>query len=182
MYVTYLTTYLGDKLPRFYIGSTTAQRFATGYHGSVRSQKWGALWKEELEKNPHLFTSVKIFDHATRNEALIEEENLQRFFDAVRSPDFVNMAYARGGFINPGTEGYTQEVRARMRAAKLGKKQSSEHVAKRVAKQIGTKRTPEQIENIRRGALNRKHQPSPSLETREKLRKAITEAWKKRKA
>ena len=84
MFVTYLTTYLGDKLPRFYIGST-------------------------------------------------------------------------------------------------GKKQSPEHVAKCVAARTGQKRTPEQIENIRRGALNRKHQPMPTDEHCEKLRQASLNAWKKRK-
>jgi hypothetical protein len=42
MFVTYLTEYLGNKILPFYIGSTSAERLASGYRGSVRSQKWGA--------------------------------------------------------------------------------------------------------------------------------------------
>jgi hypothetical protein len=49
MFVTYLTEYSGNKLPPFYIGSTSATRLATGYHGSVRSEKWAASRKKTMQ-------------------------------------------------------------------------------------------------------------------------------------
>lgn len=112
MYVVYLTTYSGDKFPSFYIGSSTLERVESGYHGSVRSQKYRALWEGELKDNPHLFQTAIVSIHENRNESLIAEEALQRFHNAVKSPCYVNMAYARGGFINPGK--WSDETRAKM--------------------------------------------------------------------
>ena len=55
MYCVYLTTYKGNKLPPFYIGSTQVVQVERGYHGSVRSKKYEMMWKSELINNPHLF-------------------------------------------------------------------------------------------------------------------------------
>jgi len=181
MYVTYLTTYSGDKLPPFYIGSSTKERVENGYHGSVRSQKYRALWESELENNPQLFTTVILSEHKTRNESLDAEVALQKLHDAVKSPLYINMAYARGGFFNPGTEAYTPEVRAKMRAAKLGKKQTPEHAAKAAAGRIGRKNTPEQKERMRQAALTRKKAPPVSEETRQKQSESARKAWQSRK-
>jgi hypothetical protein len=148
MFVTYLTVYSGDKLPAFYIGSTTAERIASGYHGSVRSSVYRDVWASELKEHPELFETRVLTKHETRNESLDEEERIQKLFDVVRSSLFVNKAYARGGFINPGS--FSDEVRAVMsrkakargmseavmaagRAARTGMKDSEEVKTRRNA-------------------------------------------------
>lgn len=147
MFVTYMTTYSGDKFPPLYIGSTTAKRIASGYHGSARSKKYRATWESELKSAKHLFDTFVLSEHSTADEALKAEDDLQHLFNAVRSPTFVNMAYARKGFINPGS--FSDEVRSVMSikakargmkkaqaagtAARTGMKDSEETKAKRNA-------------------------------------------------
>lgn len=101
MFVTYLTIYSGEKLPPFYIGSTYKDRLGKGYHGSVKSKKYQSIWENEIKSNPHLFETRILSSHADREDALKKEEEIQKLFDVVRSPLFINMAYARGGFIKP---------------------------------------------------------------------------------
>lgn len=48
----------------------------------------------------------------------------------------------------------TPEAHAKMSASQRGKKQSSEHVAKRVTKQLGQKRSPDQRNKMRAGRFN----------------------------
>ena len=181
MYVTYLTTYSDDKLPRFYIGSSTKTRVENGYHGSVRSQKYRALWESELTAHPELFSTAILSEHDSRDESLEAEEAFQMLHNAVKSPDYINMAYARGGFINSGPEAYTPEVKAKMRAAKLGKKLSVEHIANVIAANTGRKNTPEQKERMRQAALTRKKAPPVSDETRKKLSESTRKVWESRK-
>jgi hypothetical protein len=52
IYCTYLTIYSGNKLPPFYIGSTSVNRISNGYHGSVSSKRYKSIWLEELKTNP----------------------------------------------------------------------------------------------------------------------------------
>lgn len=115
MFVTYLTVYSGEKLPPFYIGSTTEERLAKGYHGSIRSVKYRAIWEQEIIDHPELFETRILTSHDAREDSLIKEEEIQKMFDAVKSPLFTNMAYARGGFINPGS--FSDETRAKMSAS-----------------------------------------------------------------
>lgn len=175
-----MTIYHGDKLPPLYVGSTTSERLSSGYHGSVRSQEFGATWKHELESRPNLFETHEISKHATRQEALDEEETLQRLFDAVKSDAFINMAYARGGFINKGY--WTEEERAKMRKPHKISEDGKKRQLERAARNIGRKNTPETIEKMRLAALNRKKAPPVTAETRAKLSASITAAHAKRKA
>lgn len=46
-YCVYVTTYLGKKLPPFYIGSTSVDNLKNGYKGSVMSKKYKNIWKGE---------------------------------------------------------------------------------------------------------------------------------------
>lgn len=97
MFCVYMTIYLGDKMPNYYIGSTTLSRHQSGkYFGSVCSAKWGKIWKAELRENFHLFRTFLIPDTVvdTHKEALVFEEIYQRLFDVVNNPDFINQAYA----------------------------------------------------------------------------------------
>lgn len=99
LFCVYLTTYLGSKLPPFYIGSTSYSSILNGYRGTVTSKKYKTIWKNELIKNPHLFKTRVISFHENRTLAYEKEELLQRKLNVVRSSMYVNMAYANKRFI-----------------------------------------------------------------------------------
>lgn len=93
-FVVYITTYTGDKLPTYYIGSTYYEKIKKGYHGSVCSKKWKDTYEEELRNNPHKFKTEIIEFCNTRKEALERELYHQKKNMVVESPDFFNESYA----------------------------------------------------------------------------------------
>ena len=89
-YVTYLTTYRGNKMPPFYIGSTNEKKISEGYNGTVSSRKYKDIWEFERANNPHLFETVIITRHKTRNEALEKETNFLYYLDARNNKLYIN--------------------------------------------------------------------------------------------
>jgi hypothetical protein len=69
MYCVYLTIYKGNKLPPFYIGSTSIEKIYKNYKGSVESKKYGKIWKNEIKNCSDLFCVKIISVHNTREEA-----------------------------------------------------------------------------------------------------------------
>jgi hypothetical protein len=98
IYVIYLTEYLGGKLPRWYIGSTSKDNIKNNYHGSPRSKQWMKLFKEEEVKNPHLFRTEIIYECYNREAAIDIERKFQVLANAVKRDDYINKAYAGGSF------------------------------------------------------------------------------------
>ncbi len=94
IYCTYLTIYSGNKLPPFYIGSSTVQRVESGYRGSVVSKKYKSIWKNELKENPDLFKTKIISLHETVEESRAKELKFQRELNVVESTLYINQAYA----------------------------------------------------------------------------------------
>lgn len=94
MYAVYLTVYYGEKLPPFYIGSSSIEKIEKGYCGSVRSKKYKEIFREELKNNKHLFDVIVISTHQSRAEAIDIELKLQKDFNVVKSDKFFNEAYA----------------------------------------------------------------------------------------
>ena len=94
IYCTYVTFYSGNKLPPFYIGSTSTKKIADGYHGSIRSMKWRLIYESELKNNPQSFSSEIINIFTDRHEALANELELQKSNNVVKSPWFFNESYA----------------------------------------------------------------------------------------
>ena len=103
-YCVYIIHYSGDVLPpknnssitpSNYIGSTSVDKIHNGYKGSVQSKKYKSIWHSELKNNQHLFSVEIISYHDTRPEATHKELQLQRIFNAVTNPLFVNMSYAQ---------------------------------------------------------------------------------------
>jgi len=94
-FVVYLTIYSGNKLPKYYIGSTNKLKIDSGkYFGSVTSIRYGKIFKHELKNNKELF-DVKILSyHETRKEALEEELRLQKENNVVKSNKYFNESYA----------------------------------------------------------------------------------------
>ena len=94
IYCTYITFYRGNKLPPFYIGSTSVAKIANGYHGSVKSERYRIIWETELRENASLFETKIISLHSDRNEAFKKEEKLQRHLSVIKNSLYVNRAYA----------------------------------------------------------------------------------------
>lgn len=98
MYAVYRTTYVGTKMPKFYIGSSSLSKIQNGYRGSVRSKKYREVWKEELRTNPQLFSIEILSIHEDRYEALVEEKRIQEEIDVIKRPDYINRGVSLGIF------------------------------------------------------------------------------------
>lgn len=95
MYCVYLTIYLGNKMPPFYIGSSSIEKLTNGYHGSVSSKKWKDIWDQELKSNPHLFKTKIVCSHNTRQEAFCKEYKLQKALNIMKKSEmYINMSVA----------------------------------------------------------------------------------------
>ena len=159
IYCTYLTVYTGNKLPPFYIGSTSVDNISKGYRGSVDSKKYKSIWKQELKDHPDLFKTIILTKHETRQEAQDKEIIFHEALSVARNPLYINMAHANGKFFNVGPKSpetiakmtgqkRTPETQAKMSATKTGKKRepfSPETKAKLSAAQTGKKQSPEHI-------------------------------------
>lgn len=122
-YCVYLTTYLGNKLPMFYIGSSSVAKLENGYRGTVLSKKFKAVWKAELKENPHLFKTQIIVKTFSRKFALQKEKNLQMLVGIPRNPMYINRAVASpNGYFGQETKGIklTAETKKKMSASQLG--------------------------------------------------------------
>lgn len=93
-YIAYLTIYSGDKLPPFYIGSTSLDKHLEGYNGTVLSKKYKAIYQKEQHEHRELFDSIVINEFDTREEATDCERYYQKQMNVVRSKLFFNMAIA----------------------------------------------------------------------------------------
>lgn len=98
MYCVYLTIYTGNKLPPFYIGSTSTQRINKGYRGSVSSVDYKKVFNNELKASPELFL-IKIIKYCdTRKHALIEERKIQSSLNVINNPLYMNRCYAHHNY------------------------------------------------------------------------------------
>lgn len=104
IYIVYHITYYGNKLPSKdnsntfpsnYIGSTSKNQIESGYMGSVASKQYKSIWKQELKDHPDLFHLEIISYHDTRSDATWKELQIQKVFNVVKNPLFVNLSLAR---------------------------------------------------------------------------------------
>jgi hypothetical protein len=142
-FCVYLTIYSGNALPEkiknnyspmFYIGSSSIDKVAAGYTGSVSSKKYKDIWKYENKHNPQLFKTLIIETFINRKEAFEYELQLQLYFNVVKNPLFVNLALAQKngchGNIsdNPWNKGVprTTEDKLKISIGNKGKKRTKE--------------------------------------------------------
>ena len=106
-FCVYETIYLGDKLPTYYIGSSTVKKVKEcSYHGSVKSKKYKTIWLAELRENSHLFITKILSLHETKNEVQNEELRIQKQYDVVNHSNFINQSLAKpNGFFGSDTSG-----------------------------------------------------------------------------
>jgi hypothetical protein len=157
IYCTYLTVYTGNKLPPFYIGSTSIDNINKGYRGSVSSKNYKSIWKQELSDHPDLFKTIILTRHETREEALEREVVFHEAFSVARNPMYINMAHANGKFFTSGP--LAPEHKAKIGAAHAGQKRSPETKAKIGAGNTGKKQSPETIAKISAAKTGKKHTP-----------------------
>jgi len=94
-FVVYLTIYFGDKLPKYYIGSTSKKKIESGkYFGTVRSKRYRKIFENELKYNINSFSVQILSYHETRKEALEEELRLHKKNNVVKSDEYFNESYA----------------------------------------------------------------------------------------
>lgn len=98
-YVVYMVTYSGQKLPKYYIGSTSEEKVNKGYLGSVRSKRWREIFESEVKSNREMFKLEILSFHTTREDALSEELRIQKELNVVKSDEFFNESFAsKNGF------------------------------------------------------------------------------------
>lgn len=129
IYCTYITFYRGNKLPPFYIGSTTVEKINNGYHGTVTSKEYKNIWKSELKENLHLFKTKIISIHDNRVSALDKEFRLQKQLKVVKSSMYINKSLAsKNGFFGMSV---TKEKHHSYGGTEWNEKRKIEHGIKR---------------------------------------------------
>lgn len=122
MYCVYLTTYSGDKLPPYYIGSTSVEKISSGYKGSVSSTEFKQIWDDEIRNHPERFHVEIISEHSTRKSALIAELDYQIKCDVVKSNEYVNKSLAQpDGFFGMDVSGSKNPMYGRNRTGEKHK-------------------------------------------------------------
>lgn len=127
-YCVYLTFYRGNRLPPFYIGSTSMRKIQNGYRGSVESNAFKSEWKMELYQNPHLFETIIISQHETREDAFSSESDLQMKLESAASDLFINRAIASRSFFFGGN--HSSESKLKISKAMKGRQKSQTHCSK----------------------------------------------------
>jgi hypothetical protein len=94
-YCVYLTVYKGNKLPPFYIGSTSIKRIQSGYKGSVKSKMYSEIFTKEIQLHPHLFKTMIIASYFSRKKAQYKEKKLHEKLNVVKSDMYINMSIAK---------------------------------------------------------------------------------------
>ena len=143
-YCVYHTTYSGTLLPPNYIGSSSVYKVLNkNYRGSVLSKKYKAIWLSEIKLHPELFLTVIVSFHDTRSNATWKELQLQRIFNVVKNPLFVNQAYASiNGYFGIDTWTIRSDKEKKEIAQKISnnyKNKTTEEMASSIQKQLDTK-------------------------------------------
>lgn len=170
IYCTYITIYYGNKLPPFYIGSSTVSRINKGYRGSVASKEYKAIWKHETKTNKHLFKTVILTTHETSKEAVLKERFFHDALDVVHNPLYTNKGLAMPN----GFETRDQRGKNNHMYGKTGKRHH----------RFGVKHTEESLQKMRDATTGENHHlygKTRSEETKEKIRNAHLEMGKTRR-
>lgn len=171
MYCVYITTYNGDILPRFYVGSSSIKKVNNGYRGSVSSIKWKNIWKSELIENPNLFTTEIISVHSTRKEALDAELLFQIDANVVSSEQWINMSFARtNGFFGMDVSGENNPMYGSIRKGEI------HNGGKNIAKSLRKFFDSDQSDNHRKCSSDRMKSNNPT--TNSEILIKIKNIWK----
>ena len=146
IYCVYLTIYRGNKLPPFYIGSTSISKIQKGYKGSVSSKQYKNLWDFEIKNNQHLFKTKIVSYHKTRQEALEKEFILHTKLNVVKNILYINKSTAKkNGFFGMDVSGKNNPMYGKSRndssiRMKTNNPMFDKEIAKKVAESKKLKR------------------------------------------
>lgn len=188
-FCVYLTVYKGNKLPPFYIGSTSIKKILKGYKGSVSSKRYKSIWRQEVTNNPQLFKVNVIKTFLTRDDAYNHEKKLQILLRVIYNPLYINLSISRilptgYGRLNPfyGKK-HKQSSKKAMVANRrdyigednpfYGKNHSTEtkqRIGKKSARQKHTQAKKKYWSETRRGPRNGFYQKTHSEETKQRWR------------
>ena len=126
IYCTYFTFYSGNKLPPFYIGSSSVDKVNKGYHGSVVSRKYQSIWKQELHDHPSLFKTQITSEHLTRPEALLKERKFHVALGVQNSSMYINQSIAMTTYYSTLGSKHSAETKKKLSEAWKGRKHSAE--------------------------------------------------------
>ena len=93
-FCVYLTIYSGNKLPPFYIGSSSIDAVKNGYRGSVGSKKYTELWRYEIENHPELFKCKLVYKCRNRKEAYEKEKEWLKKLSCGKNLLYINQTRA----------------------------------------------------------------------------------------
>jgi hypothetical protein len=177
-YVTYLVTYIGDKLPKFYIGSTSEEKVLSGkYFGSISSKKYKELFLNEKRDNIHLFKIEILSYHDTREEAIKEELRRQIELDVIKSLDYMNESLARvNGFFGRDTSGENHP-----QYGKTLSEETKNKISNTLTGRIEPEETRKKKSESKIGEKNSFYGKKHSVDTKNKISetKKGTESWNK---
>ncbi len=141
-YCVYLTIYRGNKnkMPPFYIGSSSVDKINTGYHGSVSSKMWKEIWESEIKDNPHLFESKIICTYNTRQEATDKEYKFHKYLNVVKNPLYINQAMAKkNGHFGRNVSGELHPMFGKRQSVVSRAKSSKSHTGKTLSEETKKK-------------------------------------------
>lgn len=188
-HIVYLTYYKGDKLPKWYIGSSSEEKIKNGYNGSIKSKKFKDIYKSEQTNNKHLFKTRILSCHCTRKEALTEELRLQQLHKVVKNELYMNESYATiNGFFGRDVAGsnnpmygkiVSKETKLKIGATNKNKKWSEEQKSNQSERLKGRIFSDAHKEKLRISNIGRKHSEETKLKiSKINKGKTITEEHK----
>lgn len=122
MYCVYLTTYSGNKLPPYYIGSTSIKKIENGYKGSVSSLEFKQIWHDEIFAHPEFFQVKILSEHSTRKQAILAELDYQIQYNVVKGNEYINKSLAQpDGFFGMDVSGTNNPMYGRNRTGEKHK-------------------------------------------------------------
>lgn len=174
-YCVYLTCYLGNKLPPFYIGSTTITKIESGYKGSIKSKQYKEIFQNEKLNNSHLFKTkiIKIFKD--RKEALAYECFIQTKLNVVKSSLYMNKSIAKDfGWFGMDTKGVNSPVFGKKWKLTIHNRQNISNAQKKKWKDV------EYVKKISELRKNKYHRPKDVVKFVSERRKQIISLYRRR--
>lgn len=172
IYVVYKTIYCGNRLPPYYIGSSSLEKIENGYLGSVSSNEYKNIWEDEIKINPHLFSITILEEYNNRKSALLGELEYQIKYDVVKSPMYCNKSFAiPNGFFGMDVSGEKNPMYGSVRKGE--KHKGGENISSALKEMYKNDRGKE----IRINASNRWIENNPTKDP--KIMSKIKDTWKK---
>lgn len=173
LWCCYLTVYMGNKLPPFYIGYTSLDKILKGYRGSVASKKYKHIWYKELKENPQLFEIHSLGTSFDKKEVMMLEEYYQRAFNVHRNPLYTNQNIGGYMFVTPETHDVTPETAAKISQALMGhevSQETREKISKTLKGHLLSNSTKEAIKKFQTGRSKSPESIAKRTETRKQKR------------